>query len=38
MILEEGKGTQWDPYFAGLFIDEWRKQKHLETKSKEGIS
>nr|WP_145405697.1 HD-GYP domain-containing protein [Paenibacillus xylanexedens] len=38
MILEEGKGTQWDPYFAGLFIDEWRRQKHLETKSKEGIS
>ena len=33
-ILEEGKGTQWDPYFAGLFIDEWRRQQHLQKPSK----
>lgn len=38
MILEEGKGSQWDPYFAGLFIDEWRRQQHLHQPPEQGIS
>lgn len=25
-ILEEGRGTQWDPYFAGLFVEMQRKK------------
>ncbi|MBP2001630.1 5'-deoxynucleotidase YfbR-like HD superfamily hydrolase [Paenibacillus shirakamiensis] len=25
-ILEEGRGTQWDPYFAGLFVEQYYKQ------------
>ncbi|MMZ44774.1 Cyclic di-GMP phosphodiesterase response regulator RpfG [compost metagenome] len=29
MILEEGKGTQWDPYFAELFVKEWRRNKGI---------
>ncbi|WP_025682569.1 HD-GYP domain-containing protein [Paenibacillus maysiensis] len=29
MILEEGKGTQWDPYFAELFVEEWRRNKGI---------
>lgn len=29
MILEEGKGTQWDPYFAELFVQEWRRNKGI---------
>ncbi|WP_440115863.1 HD-GYP domain-containing protein [Paenibacillus sp. QZ-Y1] len=37
-ILEEGKGTQWDPYFAGLFIDEWRRQQNLWKPSERGVS
>lgn len=37
-ILEEGKGTQWDPYFATLFIDEWRRQQHLQKSSERGVS
>lgn len=37
-ILEEGKGTQWDPYFASLFIDEWRRQQHLQKSSERGVS
>lgn len=24
-ILEEGRGTQWDPYFAQLFVEAYRK-------------
>ncbi|CAI6083996.1 hypothetical protein PAECIP112173_04144 [Paenibacillus sp. JJ-100] len=38
MILEEGKGTQWDPYYAGLFIDEWRRQRQLNQEPNEGVS
>lgn len=37
-ILEEGKGTQWDPYFAGLFIEEWRRKEHLHGSSERGVS
>jgi signal transduction histidine kinase len=37
-ILEEGKGTQWDPYFASLFIDEWRRQQNLQKSSERGVS
>lgn len=29
MILEEGRGTQWDPQFASIFIDSYRKKKEL---------
>jgi HD-GYP domain-containing protein (c-di-GMP phosphodiesterase class II) len=29
MILEEGNGTQWDPYFAELFVEEWRRNKGI---------
>ncbi|MNE41724.1 Cyclic di-GMP phosphodiesterase response regulator RpfG [compost metagenome] len=28
-ILEEGRGTQWDPHFADLFIEAYRK--HLKS-------
>ncbi|MBJ8191221.1 HD-GYP domain-containing protein, partial [Bacillus cereus] len=31
MILEEGKGTQWDPYFAELFVKEWRRNKGITS-------
>ncbi|MNK46069.1 Cyclic di-GMP phosphodiesterase response regulator RpfG [compost metagenome] len=26
-ILEEGRGTQWDPYYAGLFVEDYRMRK-----------
>ncbi|WP_308420925.1 HD-GYP domain-containing protein [Paenibacillus physcomitrellae] len=26
-ILDKGRGTQWDPYFAGLFVDDYRQKK-----------
>ncbi|AWB43250.1 hypothetical protein DCC85_02725 [Paenibacillus sp. CAA11] len=26
-ILEEGRGTQWDPYFAGLFVEDYKRKK-----------
>ncbi len=29
-ILEEGRGTQWDPYFAKLFVDAYRKNKVIK--------
>ncbi len=25
-IIEEGRGTQWDPYFAGLFLEEMKER------------
>ncbi|MNJ59324.1 Cyclic di-GMP phosphodiesterase response regulator RpfG [compost metagenome] len=25
-ILEEGRGTQWDPYFVGLFIEAYHEK------------
>ncbi|WP_226666050.1 HD-GYP domain-containing protein [Metabacillus litoralis] len=30
-IIEDGKGTQWDPYFAQLFIDLMNKQNDINT-------
>lgn len=29
-ILEEGRGTQWDPYYAGLFVEDYRKRKNRD--------
>ncbi|USB33741.1 HD domain-containing phosphohydrolase [Paenibacillus sp. YPG26] len=26
-ILEEGRGTQWDPYYAGLFVEDYHRRK-----------
>ena len=37
-ILEEGKGTQWDPHFAGLFINEWRRRQHLHGSPDKRVS
>ncbi|WP_342772918.1 HD domain-containing phosphohydrolase [Paenibacillus lentus] len=32
-ILQEGKGTQWDPYFVGLFVEAYhRKQMREQTR------
>ncbi|WP_223067101.1 HD-GYP domain-containing protein [Paenibacillus caui] len=28
-ILDRGRGTQWDPYFAGLFVKDYRQKKDL---------
>ncbi|WP_237167942.1 HD domain-containing phosphohydrolase [Paenibacillus yonginensis] len=27
-ILEKGRGTQWDPYFAGLFVEDYRQKRN----------
>ncbi len=32
-IIEDGKGTQWDPYFASLFIDVINETTITETKN-----
>ncbi|WP_138495180.1 HD-GYP domain-containing protein [Paenibacillus pinistramenti] len=26
-ILDKGRGTQWDPYFAGLFVNDYRQKR-----------
>ncbi|GIP23555.1 HD-GYP domain-containing protein [Paenibacillus sp. J22TS3] len=30
-ILEEGRGTQWDPYYAGLFVEDYRNRQKDKT-------
>ncbi|MCA1029829.1 HD domain-containing protein [Bacillus timonensis] len=29
-IIEEGKGTQWDPFFASIFIELIKEQTHIQ--------
>ncbi|WP_170289443.1 HD-GYP domain-containing protein [Metabacillus lacus] len=31
-ILADGRGKQWDPYFADIFISEMKKSKNLDIK------
>lgn len=33
-ILEEGRGTQWDPHFAQLFVDNYRKKQQKKDSFK----
>lgn len=36
-ILEEGRGTQWDPHFAKLFVDNYRKKQQKRESFKAEI-